>query len=113
MSATGGEELVEQFACMLADALAPRLAPLLTKRVEPSGGSGAAALITLDQLIAELPAGKRPETWKRWLYERSRRDQIPGCRKLGGRLFFDRTQTLAWLTGTQTAQHRGKPGPTG
>jgi hypothetical protein len=111
VSATG-EEFLEQFAGLLADALAARLAPLLSRHVEPERG-GRASLITLDQLIAELPAGKRPETWKRWLYERSRRNQIPGCRKLGGRLFFDRTQTLDWLTGTQTAQQRRTTGLTG
>jgi hypothetical protein len=46
--------------------------------------------MTLDQLIGELPAAKRPQTWKRWLYERTRRGEIPGCVKLGGMLFFDR-----------------------
>ena len=32
-----------------------------------------------------------------WLYERTRRGEIPGCVKLGGMLFFDREPALAWL----------------
>ena len=56
-----------------------------------------ARLLTLDQLVAELPPAKRPQTWKRWLYERTRRNEIPGCVKLGGMLFFEREPALAWL----------------
>jgi hypothetical protein len=53
--------------------------------------------LTLDQLVAELPPAKRPQTWKRWLYERTRRGEIPGCVKLGGMLFFEREPALDWL----------------
>ena len=63
----------------------------------------AARLLTLDQLIAELPPGKPPQTWKRWLYERTRRGEIPGCVKLGGMLFFEREPALAWLRAGTTA----------
>jgi hypothetical protein len=84
----------------LATALAPRLAAELARRLpaattgEPRGTT---RLLTLDQLIAELPPAKRPQTWKRWLYERTRRGKIPGCVKLGGMLFFERESALAWL----------------
>ena len=91
---------------VLADALAPRLAEELSHRLPAASAPAvptAARLLTLDQLISELPPGKPPHTWKRWLYERTRRGEIPGCVKLGGMLFFDRETTLAWLHAGATA----------
>jgi hypothetical protein len=83
---------------MLAEALAPRLAQQLSHAVAPSFEQASTArLLTLDQLVAELPTAKPPQTWKRWLYERTRRGEIPGCVKLGGMLFFDRQPALDWL----------------
>jgi hypothetical protein len=83
----------------LAEALAPRLAQELTTRlptqVDPEAPTP--RLLTLDQLVAELPPAKPPQTWKRWLYERTRRGEIPGCVKLGGMLFFEREPALSWL----------------
>jgi len=83
----------------LADALAPKLAAELAACTNPAAApeSSTARLLTLDQLVAELPAAKKPETWKRWLYERTRRGEVPGEVKIGGMLFFEREQTLAWL----------------
>jgi hypothetical protein len=83
----------------LAEALAPRLAAELSTRLHAPTDEAAptARLLTLDQLVAELPHGKRPETWKRWLYERTRRGDIPGCVKLGGMLFFEREPALTWI----------------
>ena len=84
----------------LADALAPRLAAELARRLPAPTApevTGTTQLLTLDQLIAELPPAKRPQTWKRWLYERTRRGEIPGCVKLGGMLFFEREPALDWL----------------
>jgi hypothetical protein len=83
----------------LADALAPRLAAELSARFRPSVGEPAttSTLLTLDELVAQLPPAKQPQTWKRWLYERTRRGEIPGCVKLGGMLFFEREPALAWL----------------
>jgi hypothetical protein len=87
-----------QALAMLAEALAPRLAQQLSHAVAPSSEHAPTArLLTLDQLVAELPAAKRPQTWKRWLYERTRRGEIPGCVKLGGMLFFEREPALDWL----------------
>jgi hypothetical protein len=91
---------------MLADALAPRLAKELSQRLPTQAARAlpsAARLLTLDQLIAELPPAKPPQTWKRWLYERTRRGEIPGCVKLGGMLFFEREAALAWLCAGTTA----------
>jgi hypothetical protein len=85
---------------VLAEALAPRLAEELSSRIPRATiteGAPASRLLTLDELVAELPQAKRPQTWKRWLYERTRRDEIPGCVKLGGMLFFERETALAWL----------------
>jgi hypothetical protein len=84
---------------LLADALAPGLAAELSQRVPtaPSGDAPSARLLTLDELVAQLPPAKRPQTWKRWLYERTRRGEIPGCVKLGGMLFFEREPALSWL----------------
>ena len=83
----------------LADALAPRLAAELSSRLRAPAveQATAAKLLTLDELVAQLPPGKRPQTWKRWLYERTRRGEVPGCVKLGGMLFFEREPALAWL----------------
>jgi hypothetical protein len=91
---------------VLAEALAPRLAEQLSQRIPPGPLSEPARttkLLTLDQLVAELPPAKAPQTWKRWLYERTRRGEIPGCVKLGGMLFFDREPALAWLRAGATA----------
>jgi hypothetical protein len=89
---------------VLAEALAARLGQQLASRAPAGPGERSTArLLTLDQLVAELPPAKRPQTWKRWLYERSRRGEIPGCVKLGGMLFFEREPALAWLRAGATA----------
>lgn len=91
---------------VLAEALAPRLAQELSQRI-PSASEPAPTtrLLTLDQLVAQLPPAKRPQTWKRWLYERTRRGEVPGCVKLGGMLFFEREPALDWLrAGATTAR---------
>ncbi len=91
---------------VLAEALAPRLAEELSNRIPRtavSARSETACLLTLDELVAELPPAKRPQTWKRWLYERTRRGEIPGCVKLSGMLFFERESALAWLSAGTTA----------
>jgi hypothetical protein len=91
---------------VLVDALAPRLAEELSSRIPATATPDPAAtarLLTLDELVAELPPAKRPQTWKRWLYERTRRGEIPGCVKLGGMLFFDREPAMAWLLAGATA----------
>jgi hypothetical protein len=90
----------------LAAALAPRLADELSARIpaRPQQASETARLLTLDELVAELPPAKRPETWKRWLYERTRRGEVPGCVKLGGMLFFEREPALTWLRAGATTR---------
>lgn len=99
------DELVELVADRIADRLAPRLADELAARRLASAqpGAGTSALLTLDELVAELPSGKRPETWKRWLYERLRQGEkdatrkVPGAVKLGGSWFFEPEQARAWI----------------
>ena len=90
----------------LADALAPRLAAELSARspAPAAHDSPTARLLTLDQLVAELPPAKKPETWKRWLYERTRRGEVPGEVKIGGMLFFEREPALAWLRAGATTR---------
>jgi hypothetical protein len=90
----------------LAEALAPRIARQLAEAPSAAGAeTPTQRLLTLDQLVAELPTAKRAQTWKRWLYERTRRGEIPGCVKLGGMLFFEREPALAWLrAGATTAK---------
>ncbi len=90
---------------VLAEALAARVAQQLSSRslVSASGETPTSRPLTLDQLVAELPPAKRPQTWKRWLYERTRRGEVPGCVKLGGMLFFEREPALAWLRAGATA----------
>jgi hypothetical protein len=91
--------LLEQVARTLAEALAPQLAAALAARHHPSSDAqlGSRRLLSLDQLVERLPTAKKPETWKRWLYQRTRHGAIPGCHKIGGRLFFDVETTLEWL----------------
>src|SRR5947207_2073469 len=89
-------ELLDALAEALADRLAAQLA---THGPTAAEGAPTRRLLTLDELVAQLPVGKSPKTWKRWLYERTRRNQVPGARKIGGRLFFDSEQTIPWLTG--------------
>jgi hypothetical protein len=83
----------------LAEALAPKLAADLSSRLRPPAveETTTTRLMTLDELVAQLPPAKRPQTWKRWLYERTRRGEVPGCVKLGGMLFFEPEAALAWL----------------
>jgi hypothetical protein len=89
----------------LVDVLVPRLAAELAAQTPAAAApeSSTARLVTLDQLVAELPPAKRPETWKRWIYERTRRGEVPGCVKLGGMLFFEREPTLNWFRAGATA----------
>jgi hypothetical protein len=91
--------VLDQLVELLADALAPRLAQLLATPVAPAATDGPPSrrLLTIDELVALLPAGKRPPTWKSWLYQRTRLGQVPGCHKLGNRLFFNPDETLPWL----------------
>jgi len=102
--ASGGAEESEPVT-VLADALAPRLAAELAQCIPAATNSEptAARLLTLDELVAELPPAKRPKTWKRWPYERTRRGEVPGCVKLGGMLFFEREPALAWLRAGATS----------
>jgi hypothetical protein len=92
------EPLLAQLAELVAEALAPRLAAQLT-----TGNAGSERLpltrrlLTVDELVALLPAGKTAKSWRNWFYQRTRHGQIPGCHKLAGRLFFDPDQTLPWL----------------
>jgi hypothetical protein len=91
---------------VLVDALAPRLAEELSSRIPATvipDPAATARLLTLDELVAELPPAKPPQTWKRWLYERTRRGEIPGCVKLGGMLFFERELAIDWLRAGATA----------
>ncbi len=90
----------------LVDVLVPRLAAELAARTPATAAkeSPTARLLTLDQLVAELPPAKKPETWKRWLYERTRRGEVPGEVKIGGMLFFEREPALAWLRAGATTR---------
>jgi hypothetical protein len=89
----------------LAKLLAAELAPLLLARALTPPESSPRRLLSVDELVALLPSGKKPATWKAWLYQRTRLGQVPGCHKLGNRLFFDPDQTLPWLTdGAATRQ---------
>ena len=96
------EPLLARFADLLADALAPRLADALAERSSrpATAEEPLRRLVTLDQLVALLPPGKKPHSWKRWLYEHTRHQQVPGAQKIGGRWFFDTERTIPWLLGT-------------
>jgi hypothetical protein len=97
-------ELIER----LADALAPRLAQLLSDQPPTNTDDHPSRrLLTIDQLVAQLPAGKKPQTWKSWLYQQTRHGHIPGCYRLGGRLFFNPDETLPWLLGTNARTAAG------
>lgn len=104
------DQLVEQ----LANALAPRIADELAARLGASaatdaGTLGTAQLVTLDELVAQLPKSKAPATWKRWLYEHLRRGEVAGAVKLGGSWFFDVEATRAWLEGASCVRPSSVP----
>lgn len=81
-------ELAERLAPMLAD----EIAGMLARR-----DLGTRDLVSLDELVEQLPSEKRPETWKRWLYDHLRRGEVGGAVKLGGSWFFDVEQTRTWV----------------
>lgn len=97
LTAEACQLLLAQLVDQLADALAPRLADLLADQHQEAVAPASRRLLTIDELVALLPAGKKPQTWKAWLYQRTRLGQVPGCHRLGGRLFFNPDQTLPWL----------------
>ena len=86
------DTLLELVADRVADQITTRLssAQNVSDRAEPP-------LLSLDELVAELPPAKRPETWKGWLYERLPRGDVPGAVKLGGRWFFRAAEVRAWI----------------
>ena len=87
--------LVELLADRVADHVADRVIERLKTTLEPQAPSG--GLLTLDDLVRLLPATKKPQTWRRWLYEKLRRGEVPGACKLGGSWFFRPDTTLEWL----------------
>jgi len=94
----------------LADLVAERLARKLARQHIAAEAPASRRLLTLHELIALLPPGKKADTWRGWLYQRTRiPDQVPGQHKLGGRLFFDPEQTLPWLLNQPTSGAH-KPG---
>jgi hypothetical protein len=102
------EQLLERLAERLAQLLTPMLAANLPAAL-PEPVIPTQRLLSLDQLVALLPAGKRPATWKAWLYQHTRLGQVPGCHKIGNRLFFDPDLTLPWLLDGATPGRR-RPG---
>lgn len=104
LSAGALEPLLAHLAGLVAEALAPRLAAELARQAAPAAQPPTRRLLSLDQLVDQLPAAKSARTWKRWLYERTRHGQVPGCHKLGGRLFFDPERTIPWLTGNNQSR---------
>jgi hypothetical protein len=97
--AVNGELLLAQLVELLAAALAPQVAELLLAARDPSPTDGLPSrrLLMIDELVALLPAGKNPQTWKNWIYQKTRFGQLPGCYRLGGRLFFNPDETLPFL----------------
>jgi hypothetical protein len=95
--------LLDQLADLIADRVAHRLAvqPL------PESELQSRRFLTLDELVALLPPGKKAATWKAWLYQRTRiPGAVPGQHKFGGRLFFDPELTLPWLLNRATGGPR-------
>jgi hypothetical protein len=93
---------IEQLVSAIAEELAPRIAEEVARRFDPprqNGGLGTETLITLDQLVEQLPPAKSPATWKSWLYERLRRGEVPVdvAVKLGGLWFFYVEPTRSWI----------------
>lgn len=105
-------DLLEQLVDALADKLAPLVAAELAARLEFStpatNGSNMLRLISLEELIAQLPAAKKPETWRRWLYERLRLGEVPGAVKLGGSWFLDAEKAQTWIiAGAESSRRTG------
>ena len=90
-----GEDVLNTLVELLADRVADRVIERLKTTLEPRANSD--RLLTLDELVGLLPATKKPQTWRRWLYEKLRRGEVPGACKLGGSWFFRPDTTLEWL----------------
>jgi hypothetical protein len=95
------EPLIARLATLIARELGPRLTAELARQ-QGAHRPSARRLLTLDELVQLLPAGKKPATWKAWLYQKTRLGLVPGCHKLGGRLFFNPNETLPWLLNPAT-----------
>jgi hypothetical protein len=94
LSLTLSPESIEAIAEKVAELVAER------QRLEQGNGLGTAGLISLNELVAELPKTKGEATWRRWLYEHVRRpDEVTamGATKLGGSWHFDRAKVSEWL----------------
>ncbi len=94
-------DLLDELADLIVDRLADRVADEVAARLGATtmlpAAAGTSSLVTLDELVAELPPAKRPETWKAWLYERLRRGEVPGAVKLAGSWFFDPPRARGWI----------------
>ena len=89
----------DDFVTALAKEVAAKLAPLLVEPQQRVPNGTLAARITLDEFVALLPPAKRPETWKRWLYDHLGEAPREVAGKLGGDWFLDRERGLAWVEG--------------
>ena len=89
------DTLVEFLDDRVADRVADRVIEHLNATQQPQAPSG--RLLSLDELVRLLPATKKPQTWRRWLYDQLRGNQVPGACKLGGSWFFRPDTTLEWL----------------
>src|SRR6266851_2881675 len=59
------EPLLDQLAELLAAALAPRLAAELARQATPANPAPTRRLLSLDELVAQLPTAKTAKTRKR------------------------------------------------
>ena len=90
------EAILDTLVELLADRVADQVIERLNAAQSPRERTDT-TLLSLDELVSELPPSKTPATWRRWMYERLRHGEIPGALKLGNRWFFRAAETRNWI----------------
>lgn len=88
---------LDLLADAIADRLVPRVADRLAARLAPPEEPAGRPVLSFDELLDLLPPDRSRATWRRWLYERLRRGEVPGAVKLGARWAFRGDDVRAWL----------------
>ena len=100
-----GADRLDVLAELLADQLTERITARLAANQATSWNRAAGSSHeTLDEFVKRLPKCKPAKTWKRWMYERLQRGEVPipeVAYKAGNLWLIRPEQALAWFEGHQ------------